>query len=1390
MTADATKIKKPRKPVEPKDDSSLYPPDFVGLQPPKTLWRKRTYGEKEYKLRNGKTVKGVLHLPGVGSKTAQVVFLSPCVFWEEQYSSWSSEPSMLKGGGANFLKRCLTRAGFKDEDWFYTSLCKYNVDKLKPKAADIRWNQAVLDDELTAIKPKIIVCLGKVPFDHLFKIKFKLQEIRGGFFRSEKYDCLLYPMDTVLVPIQKPEYMERFIVDIKEVKKVFDELNGVVIPKLETHYQVIENAEQLRSLMAELAGMQAEGRLNFLSIDCEWAGQTAWGGLLRSIQICWKPGYAAYIKLRDETTKYVFDVDMAEVGDILRSVFEHPGTRFIGHNVVADLVWIEEHFHIRTYGRVGFDTMTAQQLLNEYADLKLERMAVQYTDLGRYDLDLLLWKKKTKFDDDVNDGYGRVPDEIIEVYGCKDCDSVMRMVPILTKQLIRQRLIRYYFDIALPFSTDGFHELMRTGLPVDREYLDEIRETFSRNRDILLQDFRSAVRDEADVFLRQALDTVEADTAGEVFSEMVAWLQEGNASMAMERFKEFAGPDKFGKLLPFFEHWVCSDKLNIDSTNQVKRWLFDVKGLTPLKTTKKDGIQMAWEKVLTFPKEKQLEFSPSADKQTMKVFANSDPMCARVEEIKAVGNIVKSFLNEPDEDGNEQGLHKWIQPDGRLHSNFSMAETGRARSWKPNLFNLPKVVTKPIERAFERVNLRMADGLRAEIDNQGRPKEEVDALVEAQIKKPISLRAVVKAPPGWCIVGMDLKTAEIVALAHISGDENMLKVLTEPDYQFARISKEDPKKVIRIGFNSNEGVPESEWDSSLLAGQDDPRILRNDVGNIISPRRDLHWEMATSVAGLPREKLDERMFRDGVGKISNFCIAEGELVTTKRGKIPIERVLDCDLLWDGVEWVSHEGITCNGRKVVHRYQGLWATDNHQIWTEFGEKISFGKARQSKINLRRVEDPGIKDKGSWVEDISRNSGQTAESGGRLFLCPDGVRTVWREAHERVAEYGEGSVLEMPMQESAALWLRLCHCENTWCQIRGDASALRTGYSCIFRELQGSGHKGALQVSSGVHALGCGKMAEYGFQGIGFRSGRQQRALFKGQPSIGRSYHEFVEQKKHEVCKYGHCAAASEGLSAGDLHGCDVSEISAGWHECRGHCGAASYESSGRGSEKTCNVYDILNAGPRRCYTCSGVLVSNSTPYGAAEALLERMVEASVGKRPPEGTGKKMLETYKTRYPTASRFLEEMELIPSQGGTYRSISGRVRHFFFNNLESVDGLSEYARNGILSPLTRQARNFPMQELVAATTAKSLAHFIRLRNEAGLQAQCMMVLYDAMDVLCPMEELKWVVENLQKCLTTMVQWTIHGRTFNFDVDASIAFRWGVKPNKEEKKEIQKWLA
>ena len=69
------------------------------------------------------------------------------------------------------------------------------------------------------------------------------------------------------------------------------------------------------------------------------------------------------------------------------------------------------------------------------------------------------------------------------------------------------------------------------------------------------------------------------------------------------------------------------------------------------------------------------------------------------------------------------------------------------------------------------------------------------------------------------------------------------------------------------------------------------------------------------------------------GARTGRCIAEGQLVKTKRGDVPIEQVRHDDWLWGGQEWVHHGGVVESGWKKVIEHDGLVATPRHPVFID-------------------------------------------------------------------------------------------------------------------------------------------------------------------------------------------------------------------------------------------------------------------------------------------------------------------------------------------------------------------------------------------------------------------------------------------------------------------------
>lgn len=88
------------------------------------------------------------------------------------------------------------------------------------------------------------------------------------------------------------------------------------------------------------------------------------------------------------------------------------------------------------------------------------------------------------------------------------------------------------------------------------------------------------------------------------------------------------------------------------------------------------------------------------------------------------------------------------------------------------------------------------------------------------------------------------------------------------------------------------------------------------------------------------------------GKVAELaCIAEDELVLTDRGLVPIQNVTLSHRVWDGREWVAHDGVVCRGEKEVVTYGGLTATPDHMVFIEGSDRpVQFGDAAAREARL--------------------------------------------------------------------------------------------------------------------------------------------------------------------------------------------------------------------------------------------------------------------------------------------------------------------------------------------------------------------------------------------------------------------------------------------------------
>ena len=173
-----------------------------------------------------------------------------------------------------------------------------------------------------------------------------------------------------------------------------------------------------------------------------------------------------------------------------------------------------------------------------------------------------------------------------------------------------------------------------------------------------------------------------------------------------------------------------------------------------------------------------------------------------------------------------------------------------------------------------------------------------------------------------------------------------------------------------------------------LAGQDD-LVEAFDRGE------DVYKIMASRIYNKPIEEITEQ--ERFVGKTTILgCFGPDTKVLTNNGWKRIVEVQATDTLWDGEEWVSHEGVIPQGEKEVLTAQGLTATLDHEIltergWQEWSEVATNPSLFQSAIDRANWKSCGGSNTTSRLGDLP--------GGTPWSAAPAGGKAVWTDTTSR-------------------------------------------------------------------------------------------------------------------------------------------------------------------------------------------------------------------------------------------------------------------------------------------------------------------------------------------------------------------------------------------------------
>lgn len=163
-------------------------------------------------------------------------------------------------------------------------------------------------------------------------------------------------------------------------------------------------------------------------------------------------------------------------------------------------------------------------------------------------------------------------------------------------------------------------------------------------------------------------------------------------------------------------------------------------------------------------------------------------------------------------------------------------------------------------------------------------------------------------------------------------------------------------QLIRTAFVPREGMKFVVSDFSAI----EARVISWMAGEkwkaaAFAAGKDIYCSTASQMFGVPVVKHGVNGDLRQKGKIAELaCIAEGQLVLTDHGLIPIENMTTEDRVWDGENWVHHDGVVYRGEREVMRYAGLLATPDHPVYVEEKkEPVLFRTASENGYHLRRL-----------------------------------------------------------------------------------------------------------------------------------------------------------------------------------------------------------------------------------------------------------------------------------------------------------------------------------------------------------------------------------------------------------------------------------------------------
>ena len=305
---------------------------------------------------------------------------------------------------------------FREED---LTVCEPHIDELRGVFAELDF-KAFMNDLANLAPPEAL------PEGPRQEAQTQLAEMARAKSAAAKKAALAGQGNLFGDPVvQMPEVRE---VPVAELQAEADAMQLATAQNTPHEYTLVENAEQLRAVIAEV------GKYEEFCFDTETTGFDIFNDRIVGLSLAVEPFKAWYVPFKEENTP--------EYAEIVRPLFENENIAKIGQNIKFDLM-VLRRLGIAIRGR-KYDTMILHYLLDPESRHNMNALSERYLNYKPIEIESLIGKGSKQLTMDL------VNVERVKEYAAEDADVTLRLKHELYPMVEKIGLQHLYFEVEEP----------------------------------------------------------------------------------------------------------------------------------------------------------------------------------------------------------------------------------------------------------------------------------------------------------------------------------------------------------------------------------------------------------------------------------------------------------------------------------------------------------------------------------------------------------------------------------------------------------------------------------------------------------------------------------------------------------------------------------------------------------------------------------------------------------------------------------------------------------------------------------------------------------------------------------------------------------------------------